>query len=74
MGAPVSPPVRRLTVMADRAVASPRAYAALRTAVVWAAVQDVLDERGGDILDVLDVGGGTGGFAVPLAELGRHRP
>jgi S-adenosylmethionine-dependent methyltransferase len=72
MNAPVSPLVRRLTVMADRAVASPRAHRALRTAVVWEAVQDVLDGRSGDILDVLDVGGGTGGFAVPLAELG-HR-
>ena len=50
----------------------PRAHRALRTAVVWEAVQDVLDGRGDDALDVLDVGGGTGGFAVPLAELG-HR-
>ena len=41
-----------------------------RTAVVW----DVLREVAGDSppLDVLDVGGGTGGFAVPLAALG-HR-
>ncbi len=44
-----------------------------RTAVVW----DVLREVAGgaqplDVLDVLDVGGGTGGFAVPLAALG-HR-
>jgi S-adenosylmethionine-dependent methyltransferase len=58
--------------MADRPGASPRTHRALRTAVVWEAVQDVLDDRAGDILDVLDVGGGTGGFAVPLAELG-HR-
>ncbi len=43
--------------------------------MVW----DVLDELAADTarrlgrrLDVLDVGGGTGGFAVPLAELG-HR-
>jgi S-adenosylmethionine-dependent methyltransferase len=72
MSAPVSSRVRRLTAMADRPGASPRAHRALRTAVVWEAVQDVLDGRGSDILDVLDVGGGTGGFAVPLAELG-HR-
>ncbi|HVD27576.1 MAG TPA: methyltransferase domain-containing protein [Mycobacteriales bacterium] len=41
-----------------------------RTAVVW----DVLREVAGGSrpLDVLDVGGGTGGFAVPLAALG-HR-
>ena len=41
-----------------------------RTAVVW----DVLREVAGgpQPLDVLDVGGGTGGFAVPLAALG-HR-
>lgn len=61
--------------MADPSSVSPRAYRALRTAVVWEAVQDALTSRGagaGDVLDVLDVGGGTGGFAVPLAELG-HR-
>jgi S-adenosylmethionine-dependent methyltransferase len=58
--------------MADRTGVTPRAHRALRTAVVWEAVQEVLDGRSGDVLDVLDVGGGTGGFAVPLAELG-HR-
>ncbi len=41
-----------------------------RTAVVWAVLRAELD-RGGS-LTVLDVGGGTGGFAVPLAEAG-HR-
>jgi SAM-dependent methyltransferase len=40
-----------------------------RTAVVWEALGPVLEPAG---LDVLDVGGGTGGFAVRLAELG-HR-
>ena len=44
----------------------------LRTAIVWEVLRDALAERGGDSLDVLDAGGGTGGFAVPLAELG-HR-
>jgi SAM-dependent methyltransferase len=61
--------------MADRSSESPRVHRALRTAVVWEAVQDALASRGAggdDVLDVLDVGGGTGGFAVPLAELG-HR-
>jgi SAM-dependent methyltransferase len=37
--------------------------------VVWDALQGVVAGEG---LDVLDVGGGTGGFAVPLAALG-HR-
>jgi S-adenosylmethionine-dependent methyltransferase len=40
-----------------------------RTAVVWAALGPVLEAPG---LDVLDVGGGTGGFAVRVAGLG-HR-
>lgn len=44
-----------------------------RTAVVWDALESVLgggDRAGGR--DVLDLGGGTGGFAVGVAELG-HR-
>jgi S-adenosylmethionine-dependent methyltransferase len=49
---------------------------AVRTAVVWAALDPVVAEhdraRGGHGLDVVDIGGGTGGFAVPLAGLG-HR-
>jgi SAM-dependent methyltransferase len=40
-----------------------------RTAVVWSALEPVL---GGDPLDVLDIGGGTGGLAVRVGELG-HR-
>jgi SAM-dependent methyltransferase len=44
--------------------------AAARTAVVWEALAPVLADRDG--LDVLDIGGGTGGFAVRVAELG-HR-
>lgn len=43
-----------------------------RTAVVWAALRRELDRQAGRALTVLDVGGGTGGFAVPLAEAG-HR-
>jgi SAM-dependent methyltransferase len=47
-----------------------------RTAVVWAALRAAIDARGSDGaaggLDVLDAGGGSGGFAVPLGELG-HR-
>ena len=42
---------------------------AVRTAVVWDALRPLLD---GDVLDVLDIGGGTGGSAVVVAERG-HR-
>ncbi len=46
----------------------------VRTAVVWEALRQVVAERSAvtsrTALDVLDAGGGTGGFAVPLAELG----
>lgn len=41
---------------------------AARTAVVWDSLRDVLAEP----RDVLDIGGGTGGFAVRVAEQG-HR-
>jgi SAM-dependent methyltransferase len=48
----------------------------VRTAVVWDALDAFVAERtaatGRQVLDVVDLGGGTGGFAVPLAELG-HR-
>ncbi len=43
---------------------------AARTAVVWSGLQPVWDRAAGQ--DVLDIGGGTGGFAVRVAELG-HR-
>jgi len=43
-----------------------------RTAVVWAVLRRELDRAGPGPLTVLDVGGGTGGFAVPLAMAG-HR-
>ncbi|MBQ0829954.1 methyltransferase [Streptomyces tagetis] len=53
-----------------------RPRAALRTAVVWEVLQDALDRRvkatGRQALDVLDAGGGSGNFAVPLARLGHH--
>jgi S-adenosylmethionine-dependent methyltransferase len=42
-----------------------------RTGVVWDALADVV-AAGSATLDIVDVGGGTGGFAVPLATLG-HR-
>jgi S-adenosylmethionine-dependent methyltransferase len=43
---------------------------AARTAVVWAGLQPALDRADGQ--DVLDIGGGTGGFAVRVAELGHQ--
>ncbi|MFI5985712.1 methyltransferase [Streptomyces sp. NPDC098789] len=53
-----------------------RPRASLRTAVVWEVLKDALERRvkatGRDVLDVLDTGGGTGKFAVPVARLG-HR-
>ena len=55
---------------------SSRPRASLRTAVVWEVLQDALDRRvkatGRQALDILDAGGGSGNFAVPLARLG-HR-
>ncbi|MDK1475583.1 methyltransferase [Streptomyces sp. 549] len=53
-----------------------RPRASLRTAVVWEVLREALDRRikatGRNSLDVLDTGGGSGHFAVPVAELG-HR-
>ena len=43
----------------------------VRTGVVWAAVSGLLAESNG-AARIVDIGGGTGGFAVPLAQLG-HR-
>jgi S-adenosylmethionine-dependent methyltransferase len=45
---------------------------AARTAVVWDAVRALVDSSGSSEQRVLDIGGGTGGFAVRLAGLG-HR-
>ncbi|GAA2280714.1 methyltransferase [Nonomuraea roseoviolacea subsp. roseoviolacea] len=46
----------------------------MRTAVVWDALLAELarlgETTGRERLDIVDAGGGTGGFAVPLAELG----
>jgi S-adenosylmethionine-dependent methyltransferase len=63
-------------------VATRRSRATTRNAVVWSALRRALapeqqgdqtgDQAGAPLLDILDAGGGTGGFAVPLAELG-HR-
>jgi S-adenosylmethionine-dependent methyltransferase len=57
-------------------VATPRPYAThwgrVRAAVVWEALTAALARLGPGPLAVVDAGGGTGGFAVPLAALG-HR-
>jgi ubiquinone/menaquinone biosynthesis C-methylase UbiE len=43
----------------------------VRTAVVWDYLRRALDDlAGGGAVRVLDAGGGSGGFAVPLAQLG----
>src|SRR3954451_4138428 len=47
----------------------------MRTAVAWSALRDALASLAGADgtgLHVIDVGGGTGGFAVPLAGLGHQ--
>jgi SAM-dependent methyltransferase len=44
----------------------------IRFGVVWTAVQGLLADTDAGPARIVDVGGGTGGFAVPLAELG-HR-
>jgi S-adenosylmethionine-dependent methyltransferase len=49
----------------------PKGAASPRTAVVWAVLRQELD-RAPAPLTVLDVGGGTGGFAVPLAVAGHQ--
>jgi S-adenosylmethionine-dependent methyltransferase len=62
-------------------VATRRSRATTRNAAVWSTLAAALatqlqadPDHPGDqvLLDILDAGGGTGGFAVPLAELG-HR-
>jgi SAM-dependent methyltransferase len=49
----------------------------VRTGVAWDGVRSVLDgddfvPAGQQHARIVDIGGGTGGFAVPLAELGHH--
>jgi len=59
-------------------VAVRRSRAIARNAAVWSTLRDALathqpgNGSTSPLLDILDAGGGTGGFAVPLAELG-HR-
>ena len=51
---------------------APRTLVSARTAAVWAVLRRELKRHAGRELTVLDVGGGTGGFAVPVAEAGHH--
>ncbi|WP_112466544.1 class I SAM-dependent methyltransferase [Streptomyces triticisoli] len=77
MSDPMRPPVSHHHPQSTSLRADPsRPRASLRTAVVWEVLQDALDRRakaaGREFLDVLDTGGGSGKFAVPVARLG-HR-
>ncbi len=56
---------------ADRPPGALGAARSVRTAAVWAVLHEELQRRTGRLV-VVDVGGGTGGFAVPLAELGHE--
>ncbi|WP_210587372.1 methyltransferase [Streptomyces sp. GESEQ-35] len=77
MSDPMRPPVSHPRPHSTSLSSDPsRPRASLRTAVVWDVLQDALDRRvkatGRESLDVLDTGGGSGNFAVPVARLG-HR-
>jgi ubiquinone/menaquinone biosynthesis C-methylase UbiE len=64
--------VRGATVAAQQGKRT-RGSSRVRNAVLWDALRCVLDRIAPEgPSEVVDVGGGTGGFAVPLAELG-HR-
>jgi 2-polyprenyl-3-methyl-5-hydroxy-6-metoxy-1,4-benzoquinol methylase len=73
-----SPPFPATTADAggDRSAERVPTRRALRTTVVWDVLRAALATQtagaGRTTLDVLDAGGGTGGFAVPLAQLGHH--
>jgi S-adenosylmethionine-dependent methyltransferase len=56
--------------MVQRTPSDARRRSGARTAVVWKALQDVLATLPDAV--VLDVGGGTGGFAVGVADLGHQ--
>ena len=51
---------------------APRTPLTTRTAAVWTVLRRELEAHAGEQLTVLDVGGGTGGFAVPMAEAGHN--
>src|SRR5438270_11213666 len=55
-------------------MAGARPRTTVRTAVVWDVLREALAriDAGDEPGRVVDAGGGSGGFAVPLAELGHH--
>ena len=48
------------------------AWSALRTAVVWEGLCELVPVSGDERWTVIDAGGGTGSLAIPLAELGHE--
>ncbi|MFI5492025.1 methyltransferase domain-containing protein [Actinoplanes sp. NPDC051859] len=58
--------------MDTAATRTPRPPVTPRTAAVWTVLRRELERHAGRELTVVDVGGGTGGFAVPLAEAGHQ--
>lgn len=56
--------------MENASTRAARPLLSARTAAVWVVLRRELERHAGRELTVLDVGGGTGGFAVPLAEAG----
>ena len=71
---PAGPARLRVPAAGDGPAGRRSPAASARTAVVWEVLSAVLAEMDADGqgLDVVDAGGGTGGFAVPLAPAG-HR-
>src|SRR5690606_4964609 len=72
---PDAPRLWRRPPVADRSRV-PGLRRSVRTAVTWRYLDAALSRRSAETgrasLDVVDAGGGTGGFAVPIAEAG-HR-
>jgi S-adenosylmethionine-dependent methyltransferase len=71
------PPHQRSFAVADEGRRSGRGdvETSVRTSAIWESVRAVVLEREqqlGRSLRVVDLGGGTGGMAVPLAQLGHH--
>jgi len=49
-----------------------RSWSSLRTTIVGELLDDAISRMGAGPLRIIDAGGGTGGFAVPLAVAGHH--
>ena len=67
---PAAPPGRYAARVESTPTRTTRPLVSARTAAVWAVLRREQQRQAGRELTVLDVGGGTGGFAVPLAEAG----